>query len=96
MPLRHCQERENDSIWDSLNMQGVADSDLDSRGQDVVCMTPEFSLSSSLSDSPQPLSVFNTSSHLTETLGDHGKPQKPDFSLWLNHRACFLPPDTSL
>lgn len=47
-------------------------------------------------DSPQSPSVFKTSSHLTETLGDHRKPQKPHFSLWLNHSVCFLPPDISL
>lgn len=95
-PLRHCQGRENDNIWDSLNVQGVADSQLDSRGQDVVRVTVEFSLSSHLGDSPQSQSVFKTSSHLTESLGDHGKPQKPYLSLRLKHSACFLPPDTSL
>lgn len=42
MPLRHCQESENDSIWDSLEVQGVADFHLDSGGQDVVRMTVEF------------------------------------------------------
>lgn len=96
MPLRHCQERENDGIWDPLNTQGVADFHLDSRGEDVLCMTMEFSLFSHLSDSPQSLSVFKTSSHLTETLGGHGEPQKPYFSLLLNNSACFLLPDTSL